>query len=395
MSLASDAAMDFELTDEQQLFRDTVRKWVDKECPKDWCRMLERREHVYPQELWDKLTAAGFHGVGIDEEYGGLGGDILIQTIFMRELARTAAGLGWVWGITSFSGSKSVGFYGTEEQKRYFLSRMASGQCRTAIAFSEPGGGTDVLGALRTSAQKIDGGWVLDGEKTWSTSANTADYLLVIARSDRNVKRRSEGLSLFLVPRETKGIVCTPLPKLGMRALDSCAVLLENVFVADNLLLGAPGTAWSHTTQTLNNERIMMSAMCLGMIDGVLEDALDYMKVRHAFGKPIGQFQALQHYVADIAMWRKQVELLLFNAAWLQSAKRPCAVEAAMVKTLASEYACQAADLGIQILGGMGYSAETDMQRYWRDARLLKIGPVSNEMARNMIAESMGLPRSF
>ena len=197
------------------------------------------------------------------------------------------------------------------------------------------------------------------------------------------------------MPRETKGITCRPLPKLGMRALDSCSVLLDKVFVADNLLLGAPGTAWSHTTQTLNNERIMMSAMCLGMIDGVLEDALDYMKVRHAFGKPIGQFQALQHYVADIAMWRKQVELLLFNAAWLQSAKRPCAVEAAMVKTLASEYACQAADLGIQILGGMGYSAETDMQRYWRDARLLKIGPVSNEMARNMIAESMGLPRSY
>jgi len=387
--------MDFELTEEQQLFRDTVRKWVDKECPKDWCRMLERREHVYPQELWDKLTEAGFHGVGIAEEYDGLGGDILIQAIFMRELARTAAGLGWIWGITSFSGSKSVGFYGTEEQKRFFLPRMATGQCRTAISMSEPGGGTDVLGALKTTAEKVDGGWVLDGEKIWSTSANTADYLLVLARSDRNVKRRSDGLSLFLVPGDAKGITCTPLPKLGMRALDSCTVVLEKVFVKDDLLLGPPGKAWAHMTQTLNNERIMMSAMCLGMIDGVLEDAVDYMKIRHAFGKPIGQFQALQHYVANIAMWRKQVELLLFNAAWLQSSNRPCAVEAAMVKTLASEYACKAADLGIQILGGMGYSAETDMQRYWRDARLLRIGPVSNEMARNMIAESMGLPRSF
>jgi len=211
--------MDFELTDEQQLFRDTVRKWVDKECPKDWCRMLERREHVYPRELWDKLTEAGFHGVGIEEEYDGLGGDILIQTIFMRELARTAAGLGWIWGITSFSGSKSVGFYGTEEQKRYFLPRMASGQCRTAIAFTEPGGGTDVLGSLTTSAQKVDGGWLLNGEKIWCTTANTADYLLVLARTDRNAKRRSEGLSLFLVSCETKGITATPLPKLGMRSL--------------------------------------------------------------------------------------------------------------------------------------------------------------------------------
>ncbi|MEE8320556.1 MAG: acyl-CoA dehydrogenase, partial [Gammaproteobacteria bacterium] len=155
------------------------------------------------------------------------------------------------------------------------------------------------------------------------------------------------------------------------------------------------GKVWSQTTKTLNNERIMMSAMCLGMIDGVLEDAIDYMKIRKAFGKLIGEFQSLQHYVADIAMWQKQTELMLFNAAWLQSQGLPCAIEAAMTKTIASENACKAADLGISILGGMGYSAETDMQRYWRDARLLRIGPVSNEMARNMIAESMGLPRSF
>jgi alkylation response protein AidB-like acyl-CoA dehydrogenase len=135
--------------------------------------------------------------------------------------------------------------------------------------------------------------------------------------------------------------------------------------------------------------------MCLGMIDGVLEDAVDYMNIRQAFGGPIGRFQALQHYVADIAMWQKQTELMLFNAASLQAEGKPCMTEAAMTKTIASEYACQAADLGISILGGMGYSAETDMQRYWRDARLLKIGPVSNEMARNMIAESLGLPRSY
>ena len=122
---------------------------------------------------------------------------------------------------------------------------------------------------------------------------------------------------------------------------------------------------------------------------------MDYMKQRRAFGKFIGEFQTLQGYVANIATWRKQTELMLYNAAWLQSEGRPCAMEAAMTKTTASEYACKAADLGMSILGGMGYSAETDMQRYWRDARLLKIGPVSNEMAQNMIAEGLGLPRSF
>jgi len=161
------------------------------------------------------------------------------------------------------------------------------------------------------------------------------------------------------------------------------------------LLLGEEGQVWKETTNTLNNERIMNAASCVGMLDGVLEDALEYMKIRKAFGRTIGEFQALQHYIADISMWRKQAELMLYNSAWLQSQGLPCAVEAAMTKTVASEYACQAADKGISILGGMGYSAETDMQRYWRDARLMQIGPVSNEMARNMIAEGLGLPRSF
>ena len=387
--------MNFELSEEIQLFRDEVRKWVDKECPKDWCRELERREHEYPQELWDKLTEAGFHGIGIPEEYEGMGGDIVVQAVFMREFARNAAGLGWIWGITSFSGVKSIGIYGTEEQKRRFLPRMAAGELRAAISFTEAGGGTDLLGGLKTSAEKTDEGWVINGEKTWSTTADTSDYLLLIARSDKNVERRTDGISLFFVPRESEGITITPLSKLGMRALSSCTVGLENVFVPDDLLLGEEGKVWKQTTKTLNSERIMMSAMCLGMIDGVLEDAISYMNQRRAFGKLIGEFQALQHSVADIAMWQKQTELMLQNTAWLQANGKPCAMEAAMTKTIASEYACMAADRGISILGGMGYSAETDMQRYWRDARLLRIGPVSNEMARNMIAEGLGLPRSF
>lgn len=387
--------MNFELDEEASMFRDSVRRWVDQECPKDWCRALERREHQYPEELWTKLTAAGFHGIGIAEEYGGLGGDIVTQAIFMREFARTAAGLGWIWGITAFSGARAISLHGTEAQKRTFLPRMASGALRTAISFTEPGGGTDVLGAMKTSAEKADGGWIISGEKIWSTTADTADYLLLMARSDRNVARRSDGLSLFFVPRASKGLTTVPLDKLGMRALNSCSVHLDRVFVPDDLLLGAPGKAWRETTKTLNSERIMMSAMCLGIIDGVLEDAVSYMKQRRAFGKLIGEFQALQHYVADIAMWQKQSELMLHHTAWLQAHDRPCGQEAAMTKTLVSEYACKAADLGMSILGGMGYSAETDMQRYWRDARLLMIGPVSNEMARNMIAEGLGLPRSF
>ena len=345
--------------------------------------------------MWDKFTEAGFHGIGIEEKYGGQGGDIVTQMILARELARTLGGLAWIWGITSFAGSKSIGVYGTDAQKEKFLPQIAAGKLRAAISFTEPGGGTDVLGALKTEAVRGDGGWILSGEKIWSSSAHVADYLLVLARTDRNVQKRHQGVTLLWVPARAVGVKITSLPKLGMRSMGSCSVHFDQVFVADELVLGEPGNAWYMLLPTLNNERIMVAAFCMGVIDGVLEDALDYMKQRKAFGRIIGEFQVLQHYVADIAIWRKSVELMLNHTAALLSAGKPCHMESSMLKVLASDYAVQAADLGIQILGGMGYSAETDMQRYWRDARLWRIGPITNEMARNVIAEGLGLPRSF
>ena len=387
--------MDFELNQEQQAFRDSVNRWVEAEVPKSWSRELERDEHNYPFALWDKLTEAGFHGIGIDEQYGGQGGDVFTQMILARALARSLGGLAWIWGITSFAGGKSIGVYGSKEQKEKFLPQIAAGKLRAAIAFTEPGGGTDVLGALRTEATRADGGWILSGEKTWSSSAHVADYLLLLARTDKTVAKRHQGVTLFWVPTKSPGVKITPLPKLGMRAMGSCAVHLENVFVPDSLVLGEPGKAWYMLLPTLNNERLMVAAFCTGVMDGVLEDALEYMKQRKAFGRTIGEFQCLQHYVADIATWRQSVELMLHYTAHLQSQGKPCHIEATMLKVMASEHAVDAADLGIQILGGMGYSAETDMQRYWRDARLWRIGPITNEMARNSIAEGLGLPRSF
>jgi len=387
--------MNFELSEEQLAFKDAVRKWVDKEASKSWARELERDEHNYPFALWEKFTEAGFHGVGIPEEFGGQGGDVVMQMILGRELARSLGGLAWIWGITSFAGSKSIGIYGSDSQKRKFLPQIAAGKLRAAIAFTEPGGGTDVLGALRTAAERTQDGWLLRGEKIWSSSAHVADYLLVLARTEKQVAKRHQGVSLFWVPAKSPGVKITPLPKLGMRSMGSCSVHFEDVLLGDECVLGEPGRAWYMLLPTLNNERIMVAAFCMGVLDGVLEDALEYMKQRKAFGKVIGEFQILQHYLADIAIWRQAGELLLYYAADLQSKGKPCHTESSMLKVLASDYAVRAADLGIQIMGGMGYSAETDMQRYWRDARLWQIGPITNEMARNGIAENLGLPRSF
>jgi acyl-CoA dehydrogenase len=351
------------LDEQQQLFRATVREWVDREAPKDWARELERDEHHFPHALWDKFTQAGFHGIGLPEEYGGQGGNILTQMILARGLSRSLAGLTWVWGITSFAGGKSVGLYGTEEQKRRHLTAIVEGGEKWAIGFTEPGGGTDLLGGMRTRAEKVEGGWVVNGQKTWSSMAHVADHILLLARTSEYAEKRHQGVSLFILPTSADGVTIREIPKVGMRALGSCDVYLDDVFVPEENLLG--------------------------------EDALRYVMEREAFGGPIGRFQALQHHIANIAMWRDQAELMVNRAAWLQSLGRPCGQEANMAKVVASELAGQAADLGMQILGGMGYSAETDMQRYWRDVRLFRIGPVTNETARNIIAEGLGLPRSF
>lgn len=386
--------MDFSLTEEQQMFQSTVRDWVDKEAPKNKARDWEAQEFEYPMELWDKMSQAGFHAIGLPEEVGGQGGDIVTQMILARELARSLAGLTWIWGISSFC-AKSVDKFASEELRHQLLPELAAGNIRMAIAVTEPSGGTDLLGAMKTTAKKVDGGYRITGSKIWSTAAHVSQYLLLIARSDHDVPKKAQGITIFLVPNPSEGLTTRQIPKVGMKAVGSCEVWLDDVFVPDHYVVGEPGRGWYQMLETLNNERIMVGALCTGVIDGVLEDAVEYLKERSAFGKPISQMQILQHYIADIAMWQKQAELITYYAAYLQQQGLPCGTEATMAKIVASEYAGKAADLGMQMLGGMGYSLETNMQRYWRDSRLYRIGPITNEMGRNVIAESYGLGRSF
>jgi acyl-CoA dehydrogenase len=386
--------MDFSLTDEQQMFQKMVHDWVEKETPKNVARDWEAREFEYPFELWDKMSAAGFHAIGLPEEVGGQGGGTMTQMILARELARSLAGLTWIWGISSFC-AKSVNKFASDELRHELLPKLADGEIRMAIAVTEPSGGTDLLGAMKTTATKVDGGYKISGSKIWSTAAHVSQYLLLIARSDHGMPKKADGITIFLVPNPAEGLSIRQIPKVGMKSVGSCEVFLDEVFVPDNFVVGEPGRGWYQMLETLNNERIMVGALCTGVIDGVLEDAVEYLKERTAFGKPIGQMQVLQHYIADIAMWQKQSELVTYYAAYLQEQGLPCGVEATMCKVIASEYAGKAADLGLQMLGGMGYALETNMQRYWRDSRLYRIGPITNEMARNVIAQSYGLGRSF
>jgi alkylation response protein AidB-like acyl-CoA dehydrogenase len=381
-------------TEERDLLRRSVRDFVEREIPKAKANEVEQA-HEFPEWLWQRMAAAGLQAVGIEERYGGAGGDIVMQMTVAEELARSLAGLVWCWGMTSFSGAKSVGLYGTEEQRQRYLPQMASGAHKWSISITEPDGGTDVLGAMKTNARRVEGGWLINGQKIWSTLAHVADYLLVVARTSTHTGKPSEGLTVFIVAGKAPGVAATPIPKLGMRSIGSCIVTLDDVFVPDEDVLGEVDHGWRQFTATLNNERIMVAAVCCGIQQGVLEDAIAYAKERRAFGKPIGQMQRIQHYIADMATWLELSKLITYKAAELQNAGLPCHMESTMAKMVSSEWANQAADLGIQILGGMGYAAETDAQRYWRDSRLYRIGPITNEMCRNFIGEQLGLGRSF
>jgi len=385
--------VDFELSEEQREFRDFAKGWVDSLYPKNKANQLEGEDIVFPEGLWKDMADAGFHGIGIDEEYGGQGGDAMTQVILARELARNLAGLAAVWGTSSFAGGKTISSQGNEEQKQRFLPGIAAGELKFSISITEPAGGTDVIGAMRTNARRVDGGWRINGQKIWTTGGLAADYLVVMARTGET--NSSKTMTSFIVDAKSEGVTIRKIPKLGMRSMASCEVFYDDVFVPDDLVLGEPGQGWYQLLPSLNNERIQVGGFCLGFLDGILEDALAYLDERTAFGHKIGEFQALQHYVADIATARVQTELLTYKAAWLQSNDLPCGLEATMAKMVASEHTSRAADLGIQMLGGMGYSMETNMQRYWRDSRIYRIAPVTTEMAKNIIAQQLGLPRSF
>lgn len=392
-ALTHTTGLNFDFTDEQEMLREMVHDFVERECPKLVARDLEMGED-YPAELAQRIADVGLHGVGIPEEYGGQGGDIIDQVIVCEELSRSLGGLSWMWGLTAFSGSKALIKHGSEAQKQALLPSCASGDTRFAIALTEPGGGTDVLRAMRTRAKRADGGWILTGTKIWSTLAHVSDRLLVLARTSEQAKP-SHGLTMFIVDRRSEGVTATPIPKLGMRSVGSCEVSFDDVFVPEEDVLGDVDDGWKQILASLNSERLLVAAMCLGIHRGVLEDAVEYALEREAFGKPIGAMQAIQHGIANIKMTLAASQLLIYQAAWLEREGRPCGVEATTAKCMAAEWATAAADFGIQVLGGYGYAQEYNMQRYWRDARLYKIGPISQEMGRNLVGESLGLPRSF
>ncbi|MCS6926484.1 MAG: acyl-CoA/acyl-ACP dehydrogenase [Candidatus Binatia bacterium] len=386
--------LNFELGEQKELLRQEIRRLVDRECPRDYIREMDEKEE-FPRRVWEKLAEAGYLGIPIDPQYGGVGGDILDMVIVVEEMAKKSASIALTFMMSSCFGAKALAFAGSERQKQELLPRLARGQLMFAISVTEPDGGTDVLNVMKTTARADGDSFILNGAKMWTTCAHLADYMVVYARTNPHAAKKTEGITVFLVDPKTPGVEIRKINKLGIRATSSFAVFYNDVRVPRDNILGRLDYGFYDLLPMLNNERILVAAICLGLAQAAFADALEYAQQRQAFGKPLGQFQAIQHELARTATDIELAKLITYKAAWLQSLGRDCGIEANMAKLVAANAACQAADRGMQILGGYCYSMEFDMQRYWRDARLYRIAPITDEMVLNFIGEKLGLPRSF
>lgn len=386
--------MDFEFTEEQRMLKDSVRRFCEKELSREVIRKSDEEEEV-PLALWSKMADLGWLGIALPEEFGGTGGTIIEQLIIMEELSRHSPALGICFMTTNSFGARTILNNGSEEQKQAFLPKVGRGKVKFCLALTEPGGGTDILGALKTIAETEESELVINGQKTFISDASIADYMILVARTDKTPAKKSKGISLMVVDLKSDGIEVRKLRKLGIRPSTVSEVFLTDVRVPLENLLGRRDEGWYHLLDTLNNERILVAAYALGIAQSAFEDALRYAKERDAFGRPIGQFQAIQHYLSDMYVQLELARLITYKAAWLQCLGRPCGVESTMAKLVASEAGLEIATNGMRILAGYGYMMEYDMQRYYRDIMQAVVTPITNEMSKNFIGQNLGLGRSY
>ena len=383
----------FDANPEHDLLRETVRAWFQQNLPHERIRELEEERKPIPRALWREMGDMGWLGLTTPEEYGGGGAGPTLAAVLMEELGRGWASLGSDWVIVSMVNRLLVN-HGSEEQRRRVLPGLISGEIRCAVSLSEPGGGTDLL-ALRTRATLEGGDWVLRGQKLYTSVMSDNDVIFVLCRTDEPTDgKQARGLSMILVERQ-EAIRVQKLRLMGMRSAGTSEVWFDEARAPEANLIGERGRGFYHLIGSLDDERIMAAANGLGIAGAAFDEALLYAKQREAFDRPIGQFQAIQHYLADMAIGLEQSRLLTQKAAWLLESGRPCALEACMAKVSVAEMLTTMTDRGMRILAGHGYTDESPMERYFRDGRLQPFSPMSNEMGRNTIGELLGLPRSY
>jgi len=379
--------MDFTLNEEQAAFKAVLRDFVEKEIKpvaNEW-----ERSGRYPTEIVAGLAEMGLFGMTIPEEYGGLGIDMVSFALVFEELAR-----GWM-GIAGILGSHSlscwmINKHGTEEQKKKYLPELATGKRRTGIGLTEPGAGTDLQG-IRTTAKREGDEYVINGTKMWITNARYANPLPVLVKTDPNASPAHKGMSVILVEAGTPGFsVSRDIGKLGYKGTESCEVVLDNVRVpVENLLGGVEGRGMQQVLSGLESGRINIAARSVGIAQAAYEAALEYAKNRHAFGQPISEFQAIQLKIATIATQTQAARLMTYWAASKADAGERGDMESGMAKKLARRSAIEASLEAMRIHGGYGYSTEYVVERLYRDAPLMSIGEGTNDIMKTIISKSL------
>ena len=379
--------MDFELSEEQRLLRQTLREFADKEIvptAPQW-----ERAGTYPAEIVGKLKDLGLFGLNVPSEYGGLGADRVSYALTFEEIARA-----WL-GATGLFGPHSVACWlvsrhGTDEQQARYLPGMATGEIRSGIALTEPGAGTDLQGII-TTASKDGDDYVVSGTKTWITNARVAGMLPVLVKTAK-AERAPRSMSVLLVDTDSPGFsVGRDLPKLGYKGPETCELVLDQVRVpARNLLGGEEGHGLRQILNGLEIGRINIAARAVGVAQAAYDAALGYARQRRAFGRPIADFQAIQLKLADMATEIQAARLLTYwAAAKSQASGGRVDMEAGMAKMYASEVAIKCALESMRVHGAYGYSAEFIVERLYRDAPLMAIGEGTNDIQRLVIARSL------
>ena len=378
---------DLGLSHEQEDFVRAVRDFCERECSGERLQSLtDGGRDAHSEEIARRMAELGWYGLTIPEEYGGVGGSFFDAVLFLEETARCQAPIG-AYGVTLIVVG-ALNRFGSEDQRRELLGRVAEGGT-LAIAMSEPEAGSDVA-ALKTRARREDGQWVLDGAKTWCSYAHKASHVLIVCRTGEGTERH-EGMSMIFVPREAAGFTVTPIETLGGEETNE--LHLDGVRVPEDALLGTEGGGWSQLMAGLNNERVILAALALGLAQRAFDDALSYAKERKQFGRPIGSFQVLQHRFADMATDLAQARLLIRWVARLtdDDPSRMLPQEASMAKLAATELAKRCALEGMQVMGGYGYATEYPMERHLRSAVVTTVYGGTSEIQKNIIAKTLGL----
>jgi isovaleryl-CoA dehydrogenase len=380
--------VDFSLTDEQQDFVAAIRDFCDRECGSK-----EQREHLtngyseaHSQEIYSKMADLGWLGVTIPDRYGGSEGGMLDACLFMEQTSRGLAPIGGYATTLIVAGATQR--FGTEDQKGDILGGIASGTVE-AIAMTEPEAGSDV-GGLSTEANRVNGGFVLNGQKVFCSNARISGHILVVCRTTKG-EDKHQGLSMIWVPTDADGLRMDPIETMGGR--ETAHVYLTDVEAPEHAVLGEVDQGWMQLMAGLNVERLILAATMLGIGERALDDALSYVKERRQFGRPIGSFQALQHRLADLATELEAARLMTY---WVASKvdedpDRMLPREASMVKLFVTELAKKATLEGMQMMGGYGYSSEYDMERLVRASLVSTIYGGTSEIQRNIIAKTLGL----